>query len=450
MAWQLSNLRFRPSQILIGGFAGVILIGAVLLRLPISTSGKPVSFLDALFTSTSALCVTGLTAVDTAKTFSLFGKAVIVGLMQVGGLGIITLSTFFLSLVGRRASFVERDIIRDTLNPVPVRDLMSLLKSVLAMTLLIEGIGFVLLAVRFGQLFPLPAAIGHAVFHTVSAFCNAGFSSFSENLMGFRDDATVSLTVAGLIIFGGLGFVVVTEMRKRVLGTRLSFHSRATLAATAVLVLGGTLVFWMLEHQGCLKGLSVRSQALASFFQAVTPRTAGFNTVDIGQLKEATLSFTMMLMYIGGAAGSCAGGIKVTTFAVLVALLLSRFHGQDDVNISYRRVPEQTVTKSIILALAAILVLVAFTTVLLIVEAQGPNAKEGRGLFLTALFEATSAFGTVGLSMGITPTLTNAGKLLIIVLMFLGRLGPLTLALAIAPRQPIGAYRYAEDEVMVG
>lgn len=447
----------RPTRLLVVTFASAILVGTLLLWLPFASAGEPLSFIDALFTATSAICVTGLIVVDTGTHFSLFGQLVILVLIQLGGLGIMTLGTFFVAALRGRLGWRSRDLISQTLTRDSRADLWQLLKGVLLLTMIVEAVGAILLFSRFvGRLPPL-TALYQAVFHSVSAFANAGFSLNADSFIGYAGDWVVNLTLIGLILTGGLGFVVLLDLRRVFFGKHtpvsergLSFHSRLTLVFTAAVIVTGTLLFLGLEWGGTLREFGVPQKALASLFQAVTPRTAGFNTVPIELASNATLFLLILIMFIGGAPGSCAGGIKVTTFGVLFSLARSRMMGKRDAVIFGRRISEKSVSEAMSITTLAVTVLVVFTFLLLAVEVGTAGFGRTEGAFIRLFFEAVSAFGTVGLSTGITPQLSAIGKLLITLLMFIGRLGPLTMAVAVAARMRRPAYRYPEERVMVG
>jgi trk/ktr system potassium uptake protein len=451
------RLRRHPTRLLVGGFAAAILVGALLLTLPLASAGARIGLLDALFTATSAVCVTGLTVRDTGKEFSTFGHVVILALIQLGGLGITTLSTALFLVFGQRASLSTYDMVESSFRARPEGRLTSLLAQVCVWTVAIEAVGAaVLLPAELGRMPPLGAA-WYACFHAVSAFCNAGFSLRSDSLVGDRANPAVILPISGLIILGGLGFGVLTEvgvgLRTRVCGRRtkrLSLHAKVVLATTGILLLMGTLGFWAFESGNLLRDTTLRSQFLTSFFASVTPRTAGFNSIDYAQTTTATLFLTVVLMTIGGCPGSTAGGIKATTLAVLFATARARVRGRRWASLFGRGVSEMAVDKAIgVVALVAVLV-VGGTFLLSAVElrhaahVQTPGRSEG------LLFEVVSALSTVGLTTGITPTLAPGGKLIVIVLMFVGRLGPLTVAMAIARKKPGPAVRLAEEPLMIG
>lgn len=449
--WKKPLRRLAPARILVASFAGLILVGAGLLALPVSAQQEPIPFVDALFTATSAVCVTGLTVVDTGTRFSLFGQITIMILIQLGGLGVMTFSMFFVALLGGRLSLGGRDLLQEALSQRPMQNLRGLLRLVVVSTFAIEAAGAVLLSLRFMRDLPASQAIYHGVFHAVSAFCNAGFGLYRDNFISYQSDLTVNFTVTSLIILGGLGFIVIFELTQAPKQRRRAFslHTKLVLTTTGVLILAGTTLFLLLEHQNAVQQLPGAAKVLAAYFQSVSARTAGFNTVDIGALTEATLFALIFLMFIGASPGSCGGGIKTTTFAALMALIRARFRNQDEVQLFHRTLPGETISKAVSVAFFSFLPVVFFSLLLLVTEGGGQSQRTTHGLFLAVLFEATSAFGTVGLSTGITPGLTVTGKILITILMFIGRLGPMTVAIAVSGEEK-QRFKYAQENILIG
>lgn len=447
--------RLKPAQLIILSFSGVILLGSTLLSLPLATTGQPIPWIDALFTVTSATCVTGLTVVDTGAYFSGFGQVLILIFIQLGGLGITTLSAMIFYLFTESLPLRDREVVLRTLagTRAVTPSLGQLLRAVLVLTLAIESVGALLLTLRFAFDYPLPRAAYLGLFHAVSAFCNAGFGLFSDNLVGYQGDWAVNFTIMALVVLGGLGFSVLLELLRIAQGqqawARLSLHSKVVLFTTAFLIPLGALVIYGMEHGNILRGMSASTQFLVSLFQSISLRTAGFNTVDIGHLTDPTLFFMIMLMFIGGASGSCAGGIKVNTFALLVALTWSRLHGRNDVEIFERRISPWAIPRVITLVILSVC-FVTFMVLLLSLAEQGMlSHQQSRGAFMEVVFEAFSAFGTVGYSTGLTPHLSTPGKGLIILLMFVGRVGPLTLGALFTERKK-RPLRYPEENVLVG
>jgi trk system potassium uptake protein TrkH len=450
-------VKLRPSRLVALSFALAACIGGVLLSLPAASVGRPLRTLDAFFTSTSAVCVTGLTVVDISTRLTLFGQLIVLVLIQLGGLGIMTFSVLFMYLLTRRFSIRGRELLEETFSQRPLQQMSSLLKHVFLWTFTLEAIGAALLTFRFWERYPGPRAVYLGVFHAVSAFCNAGFGLFSDSLRRYGDDPLVNLTVMTLIVLGGLGFIVLFDIangfrfRQGKRRQAVSLHTRLVLIATAALIATGFVAFFAIESFNSLRGMPWSSRVPVSLFQSITARTAGFSTVDTGSLAHATLLVLMGLMFIGASPGSTGGGIKTSTFALLVALLVARLRGSEDVNCCQRRVPAGIVAKAFALAVFGVVVVGVFGLALSITELGVVPFADSRGQVLAVLFETVSAFGTVGLSTGITPQLSNVGRILLIVLMLVGRVGPLTLAIALGrgERRPAG-YRYVEESVLVG
>jgi trk system potassium uptake protein TrkH len=442
-----------PLRLLMGSFVLLIGAGTALLKLPAATpAGQPISWIDALFTATSAACVTGLAVRDTGTGFTLFGQWVILGLIQLGGLGVMTLSLFVLALFRGRVSQAQRSVLEQTVTGRAGRHLAPVLRLVLLFALGIEAVGaLVLFLCWLPEMAPGTAAY-YAVFHAVSAFCNAGFGLRPDSLVAWRGHPGVILTVSALIVLGGLGFFTVYDvLRSARTRGRLSVQSRLALAMSAFLLVAGTVLFWALESGRLLRGMGVGEQALAALFQSVTVRTAGFNSVDIAGLAPATLFLMVLLMFVGGSPGSCAGGIKTTTAGVLAAATLARLRGLHRVNLFYRTLGSETVRNSLTITLVGIFTVVVGLFALILIEAPGGTVEEERAVFIGYLFETVSALGTVGLTTGATPLLTPGSRLLVALLMFAGRLGPLTVAVALAgERRGRADWQYPEEEVMVG
>lgn len=435
----------------------MILLGTLLLSLPVAHAAEPVSVLDAFFTATSATCVTGLTVVDTGTRFSPFGQAVVLGLIQIGGLGLMTFAVFVGIALGGRVAFSERMVIQESMHHTPSAGVRRLVRYVLAFTLVSEAVGALWLWLRLRQDLPPGAAAWSAVFHSVSAFCNAGFGLFPDSLVRYRGDLTVNLAITGLIILGGLGFLASMELRDQLLARlrrlrppQATLHTRLVLLVTAVLLAGGALAYLVLEWDNVLHDLPPGERLLAAWFLSVTSRTAGFNTVDYGQLSSATLFLTIFLMFVGGSPGSTGGGIKTTTFGLLVALVVARWRGRGRASVFHRTIPHAVMDRALLLAMLAWALVSLAIGLLVMAESAGVPHQREEPRFVALMFEAVSAFGTVGLSTGITAGLGATSKLVLIALMFMGRVGPLTLILAMSPRQQRGRFRYAEENVMVG
>lgn len=449
------TLRFlTPERTLILSFFIMILVGTWLLSLPYAARIKTSSFIDALFTATSAVCVTGLIVVDSGGFYSQFGQIIILILIQVGGLGIMTFSIFFYLLLGRSIGIRDRRIIQDTFSQFPIRNIYVLLKSVFLYTIIIEFVGALFLFIGWNGHLPLMTALYFSLFHAISAFCNSGFSLFSDSFVGFQNNITLNLSITSLIILGGLGFIVLKEIvdigLRRNTSLRISLHSKVVLTTSVTLIVLGTLFIFLTERDNSLLNLSLGEQVLTSYFLSVTSRTAGFNTLSMMSLGNATLFVLIILMFIGASPGSCGGGIKTTNLATLVSLAFNRYKGRERANLFKRTIPHETVARSISIILASILAVTIITVFLLVTQLGDISHTESRGLFLEYLFETVSAFGTVGLSMGVTTKLNSAGKLIIIAMMLLGRLGPLTLAFAMARRTKKTEFQYAEENIIVG
>jgi trk/ktr system potassium uptake protein len=441
-----------PERIFILGFAGYILLGTLFLWLPFSAAQDPIPFIDALFTSTSAVCVTGLVTIDIGTSLSFVGQVVTIFLFQVGGLGIITFSTVFFVMMGRGISFKGREIVQSTFLHTPRTDFLVILKSVVWFTLFFESIGILLLWYRFCHDFPMGHAFYHAFYHAISAFNNCGLSLFPDSLVRYQGDLIVNLTVMTLIVVGGIGFVVQHEVFAKLRGRqrKLSLHTRIVLLATGILILGSAILIFIFERDHILYGLPVRNQILAVFFQSVVPRTAGFNTVDIGFLTNATILLMIILMFIGASPGSTGGGVKTTSASILSLLMWARLRGNEEVNVLKRTIPREVVSRTIAIIFASGFSVSLVTSALLFFSSKDLGPLESRRYFVEYLFETVSAFGTVGLSMGVTADLNVAQKVAIILMMFAGRVGPLTLAFSFSRKALTKSLTYAEEGVMVG
>ncbi len=442
--------QLTPARIFILSFAAIIFVGAILLWLPFASSKGHLTFVDALFTAASAVCVTGLGTIDIGKDLSFAGQVITLVLFQIGGIGIITFSVVFFGLMGRSLSFKEREIIQSTFLHTPRRDFLLIMKRVIILTFITEGIGTAILFIRFVQDFPPGHAFFQSIYHAVSAFNNCGYSLFSDNLMGYQNDWIVNLTIMTLIVLGGIGFIVQYEVISHLRGLQksLSIHTKIVLITTASLIISGALLFYLFEINHVLKDASFKTSLLTSLFQSVTARTSGFNTVDIGQLANTTILVLIILMFIGASPGSTGGGIKTTSFALLLLMIRNRFKGQEQVNVFNRTVPAEILGRTISIIFASAFSVVLITSLLLIFSGTSMTPLSSRHFFVEYLFETVSAFGTVGLSMGITAKMNDLQKLAIILMMFAGRVGPLTLAFSWGtPRKGL---TYAEEQVMVG
>jgi len=429
------------------GFAGIITLGMILLMLPVaSRSGQFTSPVNALFTSASAVCVTGLAVVDTGTYWSSFGQGVILVLIQIGGLGFMTSATLLLLLLGRRIGLRGRWLIGQSLGLEGLGGMVKLVRRIAVFTLIVEAIGAAIFYIRFSVENPAGTAGWRAIFHAVSAFNNCGLDLFGNfrSLLGYNTDTTVILTTAALIIIGGISFVVVADIIKVRSFGRLSLDSKLVLVTTLGLLAVGTIIILLTEYSNAdtLGPLAPPYKILNAFFHAVTPRTAGFASINIGSMAAYSQFFTILLMFVGGAAGSTAGGIKVNTFGMLIATIWSSIRGKEHAGAFGREFLSQQINRALALVMLSLTLIVIIVFVLTITD-KGFS-------FLQLLFETVSAFGTVGLSTGITPELSVAGRFIITAMMFIGRLGPLILALSLAQRQQPSTYRYPHDEVRIG
>ncbi len=442
----------NPARILIFGYISIIIIGAILLSLPISTTNG-ISLIDAIFTSTSALCVTGLIVKNTATDFTLFGKCVILLLIQIGGLGYMTLSTSFFFFLGKKISLRDRMLFKESINVLSYDNLMRFAWRIFRITFVVEIIGAVLFYFSFVKKFSPPIALCHAIFHSISAFCNAGFSTFSENLILFSNAWSVPLIASILIITGGIGFIVISDTYYILIKKErkeLSLHSKIVLKTTFILLIVGTLFIFFYEGQKSLVQYSLPMKIIHSFFQAVAPRTAGFNTINIASFSNITLFLLIVFMFIGASPGGTGGGVKTSTFSLMLIWIKELLFGRykNDVTTMKKRIPQEQAMRSFLLiSLSSFLIFTAFFLILLLDNAQP----------LKLLFEIFSAFGTVGLSLGsvINPAcsyacdLSPAGKLILIFMMLTGRVGTLTLGSALIKPHSYD-FSYPEEPIVIG
>jgi len=452
---RIKNL--SPAQALVFYYAAAILLGAGLLATPWAAHGEPLSLLDALFTATSAQCVTGLIVVDTGARLTLFGQGVVLILIQIGGLGIMTFSVYLFIYLKVGVSSRGRWLIHETLLHTPLSSWRELIKGIFVMTLVIEAAGAVLLSFAFVPVLGFWEGIYSALFHSVSAFCNAGFSLFPDSLIGFRDNPLVNLTVMALIILGGIGFLVIRELlqvgmvrtKNRSKKPKLSLHTKIVLVASSFLIVYGAVLIGWLENANSLTDMPLIEGFWTALFQSVSARTAGFNTIDLNAFRAPTVFLIIFLMFVGASPGSAGGGVKTTSMALFFAIFYSRLRGSRHTSLFRRTIPEEVITKALALVLLAIILIALALFGLMIV--QSPDlAHENPREFLGYTFEAFSAFGTVGLSLGATAKLNPPGKAIIILLMFVGRVGLLTMAFAIAGRTRRFARHYAEENIMIG
>ncbi len=442
-----------PARLFVTSFAGLILVGTLgFLALPGMYTRDSLSLVDALFTATSAVCVTGLTVMDPGTFLTPFGQFWLLLFIQLGGLGILSLTSLAVARMGRASLSLEE---AGGGGPVPLRyvDERALLRTVMAVTFIVEGVGAAGLWVAWRGTFGDLGAVWPAVFHSISAFCNAGFSLFPDSLMSARTSPLTLGVIGALIVLGGLGFVVMEDLRAWMRGRapRLSVHTRLVLATTLALLAAGWVYFLFFEWSNALGDLPLVHKVANALFMSLTPRTAGFNTADYAQVTNPTFFFTILLMLVGGSPGGTAGGLKTTTAAALLLALWTRLRGRTDVTAFQRSLPRETVGRAASLAVGGLVFLAVMVLLLLMTEA-GRGGEQDRALFLNLVFEAHSAFGTVGLSTGITPDVTPAGKLVLVALMFVGRVGPAALVAAMisAAGRRTQAYRFGREDVIIG
>ncbi|MEC0242243.1 TrkH family potassium uptake protein [Paenibacillus dokdonensis] len=441
-----------PAKILVIGFFLIISLGTFLLSLPISSvNGVRIPFLNALFTATSATCVTGLTVLDIGTAFSTFGQVVIAMLVQIGGIGFMTMATLIALVLNKRISLRERLILQEALNHGTIDGVVRLVKKVILYSLLVELAGALLLAVHF--FFSLHLSLGRSayfgIFHSISMFNNAGFDLMGtvngpfSGMVPFVQDPFINIVMMGLIFLGGIGFIVLSDLIDFPNTRKLSLHSKVVLTATLLLIVIGTLVIFAMEfsNPSTLKPLHAGGKFLASMFQSVTTRSGGVATLDIGAFRQSTQFMLILLMFTGAAPGSTGGGIKITTFVLLLGAVYAMIRGREDVVLFRKRIAKDVVYKAITLTLLSLLLIIVFSMLLSITEHQD---------FMTILFESTSAFGTTGLSMGMTTHLSALGKVWIICLMFFGRIGPLTLVYALSRDRKKDLYNYPEGRIIIG
>ena len=437
------------TRVVVLGFAFVILMGALLLTLPISSStGVSVGFFDALFTSTSCVCVTGLVVVDTGTAFSTFGHVVIILLIQIGGLGFMSVAMLYFMLLGKRVTLGTRLVIQESLNEDRIGGLVRMMRWVIFSALSIEGIGALILSTRFIPIYGFGKGLWYGVFHSISAFCNAGFDLIGnyQNLMPFQYDPVVNITICLLIIIGGLGFAVLQDIKHNRSFRKLRLHSKLVITFTAILLFGGTLIVLLVEwsNPATLGPMNFFQKLQAAFFQSVTLRTAGFNTIDQASLLPATKMISVILMFIGASPASTGGGVKTSTMAVLCLNVRMVARGRSEIAAYHRTINRDTMQRALAIVMIGLAVLLIDIMALTLLE---PQAN-----FLDLAFECASALGTVGVSSVGTGTLEPVSRMLLILAMYIGRVGPLTLTMALGHKQAQtkDAFRYPEERVLVG
>lgn len=446
----INNLKLKPERVLVLGIGAVMLIGGILLNLPIaSMNGESIGFINALFTSISATSVTGLVVVNTVHHWTLFGKGVIICLIQIGGLGFMTLTTLIALLLGKRIGLRDRLIMQEELNQFSLSGIVTLTKYVIKATAVIEIVGAIILSTRFIPQYGLSTGIAFSLFHAVSAFCNAGFDLFGTSLVSYVGDPIVILTICTLIVLGGIGYTVyldVTRTRSKSRRFRgLTLNSKMAISITAFLIISGTAFIMFSEYKNpeTLKGLAFHEKFLASLMQSVTTRTAGFNSIDLGKTRAATAFTMIILMFIGGSPSSTAGGIKTTTFGTLMLAVVSIIRGKTEVEAFNRSIPKRLILRALAVFFVSGALVVGVIMLLTVTEEQG---------FLDIVYETVSAFSTCGVTRGITDKLSNVGKIIIMITMFVGKVGPLTLAFAIAKRtsKKEEIYKFPEGKPIIG
>ena len=430
------------------GFAMIILTGTILLTLPISVKSGSGNFFEALFTATSATCVTGLVVADTYQNWTVFGQLVILGMIQVGGLGFMTIGAYISVLLKKRIGLQEREQLQESVNTLEIAGVVRLVKKIVQGALCIELLGAVLLAFRFIPEFGIGNGIYFAVFHAISAFCNGGFDLMGiqeeySSLVAFEGDAVVNLVVVSLILIGGIGFIVWDDVaRNKWHFKRYLLHSKIVITATAVLTIAGTILFLVTENDASLAGRNPLEKFLGALFCSVTPRTAGFNTVDTAALSNSGKLLTMLMMFIGGSPGSTAGGVKTTSMVVLLFYAAAMVFSREDINLFGRRLTDEVVKK----ANAVVMINAALASIAcVIIMTLQPLLN-----FEDILFEVLSAIGTVGMTTGITRDLDIISRMMVIVLMYCGRLGSLSFALIFAQKNNLGSVRRLQEKIIVG
>lgn len=433
-----------PPFILVIGYLLIIAVGTLLLMLPISNhSGHAPHWIVSLFTSVSAACVTGLVVVDVNSTYTVFGETVILVLMQLGGLGFMTLATLFALLMGRRLSLKDRLLLKEAINADSMEGIVRIIRKVLIFSFTIQAIAAIVLALRWMREMPVGQAIYYGIFHSVSLFNNGGFDLFGSSFQQYAGDFVFNTIASVLVISGGLGFLVLSDLFDFRRLRRLTLHSKMVLSVSGALIVLGALVLFIFEFTNVrtLGSLDWEGKVYASVFQSVSTRSSGTSTVDISGLRQASQFFIMLLMIIGASPGSTGGGIKTTTFLLMIGALLAVIRGQKEIVFFRHRVPRDIMMRSLTIIILALFIF-SIVVMLLLMTEDAP--------FLALAFEAASAIGTVGLSVGVTPGLSDAGKLIICVTMFIGRIGPLTIAYAIRPRSTKTLYRRPEGHIVIG
>lgn len=441
----LSNIRKEPGRFIILSYLLIILIGAFLLALPLSSSNNTwTNPIDAFFTASSATCVTGLVVLDTGTHYSIIGQIIILLLIQIGGLSYMTIFTFLSLLLGRKIPLLDRIILKESISFFSIGGIIKLARRILYIVLIFEGTGALILSIVFLKDFDFPKSLFYGIFHSISAFCNAGFDLIGgfRSFTPYRGNIILNITVILLIVFGGIGFGVISELIDLPKSKKLSTHAKLVLATTIILIILGATLFYLFEisNPRTLKFYSTKERILSSIFHSITPRTAGFNTVNVSYLNLPTLLLTIFLMFVGASPGGTGGGIKTSTFALILLNIRSWIKGREGVTIFGRCVETLSIKKSFLVFTTAIFLVSLSTFLLSITEKFG---------LVQILFEVVSAFGTVGLSTGITPELSTIGKFIIIFTMFTGRVGILSFLTSVIVKKSQRVY-LPEDKVMIG
>jgi trk system potassium uptake protein TrkH len=444
---QFKKIKLSEVQVLALGFAILIFTGGAVLSLPISSSnGEATKFIDALFTATSATCVTGLITVDTGTHWNLFGQTVIIILIEIGGLGFMSFATFISVLIGRRITLKSRLLMQEAMNAFSIQGLVKMLKKVMLFTFVIQFIGAAILSTQLIPEFGIARGLYISIFSSISTFCNAGFDLFGNfsSYTKYYDNSIILLTVSSLIAIGGLGFIVLLELYNYRKTKKLSLHAKVVLLITGILIAGGTLAMFILEYTNpnTIANMSIKDKIVNSIVASISPRTAGINSVSTDGMTTAGKFLTVILMFIGGSPGSTAGGLKTSTFGIILCTAISVIRGKENAEIFGRTIPRGLQFKAITLLIIGMGLVMTVTMLLTITE---PDEA-----FLDVLYEATSAFGTVGLTTGVTQRLSEVGKMIIITLMYLGRVGPLTVVMALISRKKGSNYKYPEGKILIG
>lgn len=437
-----STSRLNPSMTVVTSFFILIVIGTVLLKLPIATT-QTISWLDTLFTATSAVTVTGLIVVDTGTAFTLFGQTVIMFLMQLGGLGLMTSAVFIFFIFKRKIGMQQRNLIKESLNQDSSGGIIRLVRYLLVFSFSIELVGFIILSIKWIPEFGFSKGAFYSLFHTIAAFNNAGFSLWPDNLTNYVGDPLVNLAITSMFILGGIGFTVLLDVWNKKKFKTLTLHSKIMIIGTIVINVIAIISIFLLEYSNpqTLGNLSFGDKVWSAYFQGLTPRTAGFNSIDITALTVPTMLLTVLLMFVGAGSASTGSGIKLSTFIILLLTTITILKGGEEVSLFGRRIKSNAILRAFTLTMISFLLVFVAIFILTITE---------NGSFIAIIFEVVSAFGTVGLSAGLTSELTTIGKFVIMFVMFVGRLGPVTVASILIARKENSLLRYPQEDVFIG